>query len=78
MFVRYSTPGNTFPSSNSNDAPPPVDTWLNYAADPFYEPINETVSPPPAIVVAPFLVYLIIASSIDIDPRLKGSNSNAP
>ena len=26
MFVKYSTPGNTFPSNNSNDAPPPVDT----------------------------------------------------
>jgi len=25
---KIATPGNTFPSSNSNDAPPPVLTWL--------------------------------------------------
>ena len=26
------TPGKSFPSNNSNDAPPPVDTWLNLSS----------------------------------------------
>lgn len=76
-MVRYSTPGNILPSNNSNDAPPPVETWLNLSLA-LFAPTRFTVSPPPTMVVAPLDVYLTNAFNILTEPFLNYSISNAP
>lgn len=48
------TPGSCFPSTSSNEAPPPVLTWESFSADPLTFLRRATVSPPPATDVAPF------------------------
>ena len=47
------TPGSYLPSTSSSDAPPPVLTWLNFAAAPLTFFSRATVSPPPATEVDP-------------------------
>jgi hypothetical protein len=56
ILVKYSTPGRDFPSKSSREAPPPVETWLIFSADPLTELTRLTVSPPPTIEIDPFLV----------------------
>jgi len=51
--LRVVTPGNSRPSSNSREAPPPVETWLTLSSVP-YLAAQVAVSPPPIIVMAPF------------------------
>ena len=77
MLVRYSTPGKIFPSNNSNEAPPPVETWLNLSLA-LFAPTRLTVSPPPTMVVVPVAVYLIKAFNMLTDPFLNCSISKAP
>src|SRR6266576_971185 len=45
------TPGNAFPSRNSSDAPPPVETCVSLSSIPA---TAATESPPPTTVTAPF------------------------
>ena len=59
--VRAATPGRTFPSRNSRDAPPPVETWLISAALPLFLTAL-TESPPPMIEVPPFALTVATAS----------------
>ena len=61
MSSRAATPGKTLPSINSNDAPPPVDTWVKSSALQNFL-AAETESPPPITDVAPFFVASTIAS----------------
>ena len=44
-----SIPGNTLPSRNSNEAPPPVDTCVISSLYPAFSTAN-ALSPPPTIV----------------------------
>jgi hypothetical protein len=53
LLDRAATPGSSFPSSNSSDAPPPVDTWLSLSSTP-YLAATVAVSPPPIITILPF------------------------
>lgn len=69
-LVKKVTPGNSLPSNNSNEAPPPVLTWDNYSFDPFYNFNKFKVSPPPTILVAPYFVLLMIPLSMANDPAL--------
>src|SRR2546421_4822540 len=47
---KAATPGNSFPSRNSSEAPPPVETWVNLCSSPA---TAATESPPPTTVTAP-------------------------
>merc|ERR1719369_272835 len=71
------TPGNTFPSSSSRLAPPPVETWLTLSSV-LYLAAHVAVSPPPMIVQPPFSVNATTASMIDFVPLAKLSNSKTP
>ena len=46
FYFRALIPGSSFPSRYSKNAPPAVETKLNFSTA-FKELINETVSPPP-------------------------------
>lgn len=72
------TPGSCFPSTSSNEAPPPVLTWESFSADPLTFLRRATVSPPPATEVAPFYVALIISSNIFKDPSANAGISKTP
>jgi len=74
---RAVTPGNSLPSSNSREAPPPVDTCETLSSAPHLA-TAVAVSPPPTIVVAPFCVASITASKADFVPAANLSNSNTP
>ncbi len=50
-FVIAAIPGNTFPSRNSKEAPPPVEIWLILSARPLLLTAL-TESPPPIIETA--------------------------
>jgi len=67
VLVKFSIPGSTFPSSNSNEAPPPVLTWLTLLLA-FQSFTKAPVSPPPIIVVVPFYVALIKDFNIPLLP----------
>ena len=51
LSVRQATPGRVLPSRSSNEAPPPVETWLTLSSRPNLA-IAVAVSPPPMMVVA--------------------------
>jgi hypothetical protein len=51
LFWIASMPGNTLPSKNFIEAPPPVDMCVNLSANPI-EITAAAESPPPIIVVA--------------------------
>lgn len=77
MLLRASTPGSLFPSNNSSDAPPPVETWVTLSiAFNFLQ--HEAVSPPPIIEMQPFLVAEITESITALDPPENVSISNTP
>src|SRR5574344_169908 len=72
--LTISIPGNLRPSSNSNDAPPPVDICVNL----FLYPIliaADAVSPPPIIVVPDNLDNISHNSFV---PLLNSLISNTP
>src|SRR5437870_3207993 len=49
------TPGSTLPSTNSSDAPPPVETWLICSVSASWS-TAATESPPPTTVMTPAVV----------------------
>ena len=65
------------PSSSSKLAPPPVETWLTLSSV-FHLAQHVAVSPPPIIVIVPFLVASTTASIMAFVPLEKFSNSNTP
>src|SRR2546426_5640554 len=66
---RAATPGSTFPSRNSSDAPPPVDTCENLSSSPATAAAE---SPPPTIVIAPFVPASTSASATARVPSANG------
>src|SRR5438105_7218584 len=74
LSVSAATPGSSLPSSNSSDAPPPVDINVILSASPACL-TAVTESPPPTIVVAP---NCAIASAIAIVPSPNSGISNTP
>src|SRR2546423_5421560 len=72
---RAATPGSGFPSRNSSDAPPPVDTWLSLSSSPATAAAE---SPPPTIVVAPRFPASMSASPMARVPSSNGGVSNTP
>ena len=52
LSSKAATPGKVLPSSNSNEAPPPVEMWLILLARPAFS-TAATESPPPIMVVHP-------------------------
>src|SRR5882762_2066209 len=69
------TPGNSFPSRNSSDAPPPVETWVSLSSMPA---TAATESPPPTTVTAPFFPASTRAFAIARVPASNGGVSNTP
>src|SRR5204862_7371234 len=72
---RAATPGRGFPSRNSSDAPPPVDTWVSLLSNPA---TAATESPPPTTVVAPRFPASTSASAMARVPSSNGGVSNTP
>ena len=74
---RTAIPGRVFPSRNSREAPPPVETWLIFDAR-----LNlltaATESPPPTTETAPFEVASATRWATSPVPFEKASNSNTP
>src|SRR6185369_11786963 len=69
------TPGNVLPSRYSNDAPPPVEMWLN---DPASRPSRRTAaaeSPPPTTLKPG---QAATASATPFVPAANGATSNTP
>src|ERR1700679_3413803 len=54
------TPGNSRPSRNSSEAPPPVDTNETLSVTPAFL-MAETESPPPMMLTAPLLAAMALA-----------------
>src|SRR6476469_3452007 len=74
LSLNAATPGNSFPSSNSRDAPPPVEmNVILPTSPPCFTAVTE--SPPPTIVVAPDWA---IASAIAIVPSPNSGISKTP
>src|SRR5207247_7406798 len=69
------TPGNSFPSRNSSDAPPPVETCVSLSSIPA---TAATESPPPTTVTAPFFPAAARAFAIAREPASNGGRWNAP
>src|SRR5882672_3416116 len=69
------TPGNSFPSRNSSDAPPPVETCVSLSSIPA---TAATESPPPTTVTAPFFPASTRAFAIARVPASNGGVSNTP
>jgi hypothetical protein len=61
------------PSSSSNDAPPPVDTWLTLSSV-LYFAAHVAVSPPPMMVVAPLPVASTTAAIIAFVPARESTH----
>mmetsp|Transcript_56191 Transcript_56191/g.62834 ORF Transcript_56191/g.62834 Transcript_56191/m.62834 type:complete len:290 (-) Transcript_56191:549-1418(-) len=68
---RAATPGRTFPSNNSREAPPPVEIWLISPARPDCI-VAATESPPPMIVMQP--LSLVISAKILIKSKVPFAN----
>ena len=56
-------PGNSIPSKNSNEAPPPVDICVILSATPDLL-TAETLSPPPMMLTAPELAINFATSKV--------------
>src|SRR2546427_10018803 len=69
------TPGNSFPSRNSSDAPPPVETCVSLSSIPA---TAATESPPPTTVTAPFFPAATRAFATARVPASNGGVSNTP
>src|SRR6266496_1539841 len=69
------TPGSSFPSRNSSDAPPPVETCVSLSSIPA---TAATESPPPTTVTAPFFPASTRAFAIARVPASNGGVSNTP
>src|SRR5258706_440181 len=69
------TPGSSFPSRNSSEAPPPVETWVSLSSIPA---TAATESPPPTTVTAPFFPASTRAVAIARVPASNGGGSNTP
>src|SRR6266566_1555017 len=69
------TPGNSFPSRNSSDAPPPVETCVSLSSIPATAAAE---SPPPITVTAPFFPASTSAVAIARVPASNGGVSNTP
>merc|ERR1719296_580019 len=67
LSARAATPGSTFPSRSSREAPPPVEMWLISPARPDCSQAA-TESPPPIMVIAP---------SFDMSARIYNSESSS-
>src|ERR1043166_4771016 len=74
---RAATPGSVLPSSNSSDAPPPVEQWVTFSSAPHWA-AAVAVSPPPITVTAPRCVAATTASMIAWVPAANRSHSNRP
>src|SRR6266566_5772086 len=72
---KAATPGSSFPSRNSSDAPPPVETWVSWSSMPA---TAATESPPPTTVTAPFFPASTSAFAIARVPASNGGVSNTP
>src|SRR6184192_1333889 len=74
LFVNAARPGNSFPSSSSREAPPPVEMNVILSARPAcFTAVTE--SPPPMMVVAPDWAS---ASAIAMVPSAKSGISKMP
>ena len=51
LLSKATIPGNSLPSKNSKEAPPPVDTWVILSPNPNWF-TAAALSPPPITVVA--------------------------
>src|SRR5256712_4716104 len=69
------TPGNSFPSRNSSDAPPPVETCVSVSSIPA---TAATESPPPTTVTVPFLPASTSAVAMACVPASNGGVSKTP
>src|SRR5439155_4880636 len=72
-----STPGSFLPSTNSSDAPPPVETWLIWSVSPSLS-TAETESPPPTTVITPSAVREATYCAIALVPSANGAISKMP
>mmetsp|Transcript_4873 Transcript_4873/g.7245 ORF Transcript_4873/g.7245 Transcript_4873/m.7245 type:complete len:214 (-) Transcript_4873:20-661(-) len=70
-------PGNTLPSSNSSEAPPPVEICDIWSARPAFS-TAATESPPPMMVMQPLVVSEARVVAMALVPLAKASNSNTP
>ena len=73
-FIKEVTPGNSLPSKNSKDAPPPVDTCVILSSKPILDTAS-TVDPPPIIVIACVFTILVAIAFV---PEEKLLISNTP
>src|ERR1700752_1077525 len=69
------TPGSSFPSRNSSDAPPPVETCVSLSSMPA---TAATEAPPPTTVTAPFCPASTSAFATARVPASNGGVSNTP
>ena len=74
MSLKHTNPGRAFPSSNSSDAPPPVEICVNLSSNPNFF-IAATESPPPTIEVHSMFA---IASATFSVPTLNFAISQIP
>mmetsp|Transcript_62773 Transcript_62773/g.173652 ORF Transcript_62773/g.173652 Transcript_62773/m.173652 type:complete len:261 (-) Transcript_62773:564-1346(-) len=78
LSFKAATPGRTFPSRSSSEAPPPVEMWLMSPARPDNS-VAATESPPPMMVMAPFSLVksakMLTRSKV---PAENFSNSKTP
>merc|ERR1719210_957600 len=74
---RAATPGKSFPSSNSREAPPPV-LQCDTLSTVLYFLQAVAVSPPPITEIAPAAVTSTILSIILLVPASKGPISKTP
>mmetsp|Transcript_58268 Transcript_58268/g.138685 ORF Transcript_58268/g.138685 Transcript_58268/m.138685 type:complete len:235 (-) Transcript_58268:765-1469(-) len=77
LSLSAATPGRTCPSRSSSEAPPPVEMCDIWSASPAFS-TAATESPPPMMVMAPFLVHSARVSATSLVPLAKASISNTP
>mmetsp|Transcript_16505 Transcript_16505/g.56403 ORF Transcript_16505/g.56403 Transcript_16505/m.56403 type:complete len:223 (+) Transcript_16505:30-698(+) len=74
--LRAATPGRTLPSSNSSEAPPPVEMWDIFPANPASS-TAATESPPPMMVMASASTFAMAVATAKV-PFANFSNSKTP
>mmetsp|Transcript_64045 Transcript_64045/g.143120 ORF Transcript_64045/g.143120 Transcript_64045/m.143120 type:complete len:231 (-) Transcript_64045:574-1266(-) len=70
-------PGSTLPSSNSSEAPPPVETCVTLSSVSYFLQ-QVAVSPPPMTVMVPVLVTSTMVSIMPLVPFSKEAISKTP